>query len=110
MTTDEPRPEIDLSAAQIAARFPCMKLQHVEVLVKTMYMQLSEKIDSQWQGDRRGYRKTSELREPLFLLPKGSYHGEESTPAGPKLVQRTVETLKLGADPKTGERHPSPPT
>ena len=59
--------------------------------MKTMYMQLSEKIDSQWQGDRRGYRKTSELREPLFLLPKGSYHGEESTPAGPKLVQHTAD-------------------
>ena len=52
-----------------------MKLQHVEVLVKTMYMRLSEKISSQWQGNRRGYHKPLELREPLLLPPKGGGGG-----------------------------------
>ena len=80
----------DLSVAQIAAQSPSMKLQHVEVLVKTIYMQLSEKIGSQWEGDWRSHRKTPELWEPLLLWPKRSHQGEESTPAGPKLVQNTA--------------------
>ena len=46
--TDELRHERDPSVAQIAAQSPSMMLQHMEVLVKTMYTQLSENTGSQW--------------------------------------------------------------
>ena len=42
MTIDEPRPERNLSVAQSDAQSPCIKLQHVEVLVKMTSMGLSE--------------------------------------------------------------------
>ena len=71
-----------------------MKLKHVDVLVQTMEVGMSEQMCSGWKGDRRNYGEVHKIWKPLLLGPIRSYQHQQCPLAGAKFVEDLPDERK----------------